>query len=529
MNLHEHLRDLVARQGPSVVDSAEGFRAALDDFLTEDQATTGELNLLVDAVRLGAVERLRSILDHGGDPRAAIAEAGDGFARDRGTDDVLRCRWAVAMVGYAVGRLQLADVPPSSVPATPPTASPPPPPPPPPPPSSVPPLPPGSWTAPTPRTFPETEEVQSIPSGPVPPQSVPAPHEPPWPPTQPRRRRGRVVLIGVLVAAVVAAAVLAGMWLGSRDDDPKQSADDTSDQQATDGPSTGDTGGTDGPAEGALSEDTVVVPVTDDQDVTRIYSIDVETGAVEPMTEGPNDRVPVLSPDRSTLLYSDMPPGESGRPMVMDLATEETRRLFATPGGCTYSTRPAFNPAGNRLAVVCIDEFGGYVAPYVVNLRGAYTATFPVDGEPQGSPTWTSPTTVVFVQLGATEEDPTTLWESDIDGTESRQLTDGSEGWDSHPDWSEEAGLLLYSRHEGPEPFGDLLTMDADREPGPGTDGTLWGHPAWSPDGTRVVFTMDEDGTERLFVASFDGDGFSEPTPLPELPGEPGVPAWGFR
>ena len=76
MNLHEHLRDLVARQGPSVVDTAETFRAALDDFLSEDEATTGELNLLVDAVRLGAVVRLRSILDHGGTPQAAVEEAG---------------------------------------------------------------------------------------------------------------------------------------------------------------------------------------------------------------------------------------------------------------------------------------------------------------------------------------------------------------------------------------------------------------------------------------------------------------------
>ena len=54
MDLHEQLRELVAHQGPSVAESAEGFRAALDDYLGEDEATTGQLNLLVDAVRLGA-------------------------------------------------------------------------------------------------------------------------------------------------------------------------------------------------------------------------------------------------------------------------------------------------------------------------------------------------------------------------------------------------------------------------------------------------------------------------------------------
>ena len=59
MNLHEQLRDLVERQGTGVVETPEAFRAALDDFLTEDEATLGELNLLGDAVRLGAVDRLR--------------------------------------------------------------------------------------------------------------------------------------------------------------------------------------------------------------------------------------------------------------------------------------------------------------------------------------------------------------------------------------------------------------------------------------------------------------------------------------
>ena len=101
--LHELLRELVDRQGAGVVESAEAFRGALDDFLTEDEASLGELNLLADAVRLGAVTRLTSLLAHGGNPEAAVREAGDALARDRGTDDPIRSRWAVAAIGYALG------------------------------------------------------------------------------------------------------------------------------------------------------------------------------------------------------------------------------------------------------------------------------------------------------------------------------------------------------------------------------------------------------------------------------------------
>ena len=56
------------------------------------------------------------------------------------------------------------------------------------------------------------------------------------------------------------------------------------------------------------------------------------------------------------------------------------------------------------------------------------------------------------------------------------------------------------------------------------------GTPRGRHDGTSVVFMIrEEDRSERLAYASIDGDGFSEPTLLPDVPGDPGVPAWGTR
>jgi hypothetical protein len=87
MALHHSLRDLVSVRGAGVVDDAEEFRGVLDDFLAEDEATLGELNLLVDGVRLGALRRVLDVIAHGAAPEAAIREAGAALARDRGTDD----------------------------------------------------------------------------------------------------------------------------------------------------------------------------------------------------------------------------------------------------------------------------------------------------------------------------------------------------------------------------------------------------------------------------------------------------------
>jgi hypothetical protein len=103
-DLHEQLRNLVLQHGTGIADNAEQFRAALDDYLTEEDAGPGELNLLVDAVRLGGVSRLITMIDNGADADAAVREAGGGLARDRSSDEQ-RSRWAVAAMGYALGRV----------------------------------------------------------------------------------------------------------------------------------------------------------------------------------------------------------------------------------------------------------------------------------------------------------------------------------------------------------------------------------------------------------------------------------------
>jgi Tol biopolymer transport system component len=210
----------------------------------------------------------------------------------------------------------------------------------------------------------------------------------------------------------------------------------------------------------------------------------------------------------------------------MDVGTRQTRPLFGDDGACDYAARPGFDPDGDRLVVLCVDESGEYLNTAIVDLTGRELEGVAIAGTPLGTPTWISENSLVYALDGA----PSTLWEIRLPGEEREPLTDGTEGWDSHPDWSQDAGLLLFSRHVDERVFGDLLTVDIDRTPGPATDGELWAHPAWAPDGERVVVTVrDDEGVERLGVVRREGDGFSDVQYVPNLPGEPGVPAWGTR
>ncbi|WP_435770309.1 hypothetical protein [Nocardioides sp. SYSU DS0651] len=104
MGVHEELAELAAEVGAGAFDDAEVFRAVLDDYLADDTATRGEINVLVDAVRLGVFERLAAQVDNGADVGSAIDVLGDQLARDRGTSEVRSARWAIAALAYAVGR-----------------------------------------------------------------------------------------------------------------------------------------------------------------------------------------------------------------------------------------------------------------------------------------------------------------------------------------------------------------------------------------------------------------------------------------
>lgn len=110
MELHESLYALGQAQGRELFNDADSFRGALDDWLDEEAASTGDINLLVDAVRLGAFGSMSSMLDSGADTDRAIADAGARLARDRGSADVGGAMWALSVLGYAIGKVSEGQV-----------------------------------------------------------------------------------------------------------------------------------------------------------------------------------------------------------------------------------------------------------------------------------------------------------------------------------------------------------------------------------------------------------------------------------
>ncbi|HJQ04391.1 MAG TPA: hypothetical protein VJ872_03040 [Nocardioides sp.] len=135
MQLAAALADLARDRGTALFRDPAAFRAALDH-LDEGTASSGTIDLLTDAVRLGAVDGMLTMLDSGAPVQAAVESSGQRLAHDRGSSDTHGCQWACAVLGFALGRVPaplVQSLDPASgsappAPPAPPVMSPPPPP-----------------------------------------------------------------------------------------------------------------------------------------------------------------------------------------------------------------------------------------------------------------------------------------------------------------------------------------------------------------------------------------------------------------
>jgi Tol biopolymer transport system component len=135
-----------------------------------------------------------------------------------------------------------------------------------------------------------------------------------------------------------------------------------------------------------------------------------------------------------------------------------------------------------------------------------------------GTPSW-SPTgdTIVFAaNWGGT----TDLWMMFADGANQALLLDDPDYTDNSPVRSRTSDAIAFVRWY-PASLGDreiMVRADGGAEPVNLTNHDADDfHPAWSPDGSRIAFTSDRDGSLDIFVMNADGSG-----PVNLTPGESG-------
>ena len=142
----------------------------------------------------------------------------------------------------------------------------------------------------------------------------------------------------------------------------------------------------------------------------------------------------------------------------------------------------------------------------------------------RGAPTWTGDGRIV-VMRDVEGNDTTTLWAVSADGEEQEPVTDGLDGSDSHPDWSNH-GLLFLRDRDGSSNAVYLDSVDS-RGVSPVTVNGRAQSPTWGPGDEPAVVWL-EPATEGAGKTLW-GKELGDASPIELNTGAYGAPAWGSR
>jgi TolB protein len=247
-----------------------------------------------------------------------------------------------------------------------------------------------------------------------------------------------------------------------------------------------------------------------------IWSINADGTDLTRLTRSPWPEFdPTWSPDGTQIAFRSE---RGGDPEIWVMNADGSGRRWLTRG-----LSPAWSPDGSKIAYA---SPGDILCPPGQGLRCSGLSIMNADGSRQHRvpntdggeyPSWSPDGERIAFNSNLSGDHA--MYIVDVDGSGLVDLSSVGEGW--QVDWSPDGRSILFTSHrDHPDNYTDIYVMRPD---GSGverlTNNSAY-TPAWSPDGSHIVFSAP-----GLFVMRADGSGI---TSLPaEGIGETSLPDWG--
>ncbi len=252
----------------------------------------------------------------------------------------------------------------------------------------------------------------------------------------------------------------------------------------------------------------------------QIFTFDQQTGADRQLTFEGENNFPAWSKDGSQIIYSSNRSG-SFELWQMDAEGSNQRQLtLGTPGG---NFVPAWSHDGTRIAFASVRNNVGHPEVWVMNADGSEQNRLTETPRESSGPTWSLHATWEpgdqRIYYASTASGRSQIWGMFADGRGKEQKTRGlgTSSPDANvPEFARSGRkLVFWSGFE--QRFGEVWSWDLDDPAGPQRltetqDPHSSDNPAWSPDGTKILFDTNRSRT-AVEIWVMDADG-TNPRPL---------------
>jgi len=255
----------------------------------------------------------------------------------------------------------------------------------------------------------------------------------------------------------------------------------------------------------------------------EVYTMNPDGSDVRVLTNNQViDGDPVFSPDGTKIVFTSRRDSSTGELYIMNSDGTGVTRLTISAG---EDRSASFSPDGSRIVFDSPRSTEGRFDIYTMNIDGTdvrrlTTAAAPVD---ETRPAWSPDGSKISFNSDRDGNEQYEIYEINPDGTNPRRVTNLAPDWDVRPHYSPDGGRIAFvsHRHGAPRPSDgrrtggnpEIYVINADGSgerrlttnggdntpqppPVPGPNTALDDFPAWSPDGSKIIFDSGRDATE---------------------------------